>query len=76
MPDAKKFDRVYEMLLNETELLAEEGVEPADMARGLAVFLVQLTFDCAPSSDHAMHLIMSAVMRRLEANIEGDDDDE
>ena len=65
----EKFDRIFDSLLNETELLANEGVSTAEMARVLSVFLVKLTFDCAPSTDHAMHLIMSAVMERLEENI-------
>ena len=65
----ERFDQIFESLLNETELLANAGVSTAEMARVLSVFLVKLTFDCAPSTDHAMHLIMSAVMDRLEENI-------
>ena len=68
----ERFNQIFESLLNETELLANEGVRTAEMARVLSVFLVKLTFDCAPSTDHAMHLIMSAVMDRLEENITGD----
>ena len=65
----ERFDQIFESLLNEVELLANEGVSTQDMASVLSVFLVKLTFDCAPSTDHAMHLIMSAVMDRLEENI-------
>lgn len=70
----KKFNRIYEMLLTETELLAKEGTTTGEMARVLSVFLVQLTFDCAPSTDHALHLIMTAVMDRLEENMSPPDE--
>jgi len=69
MTTEEKFERIYNMLLSETELLADEGITPPEMARVLAVFLMKLTFDTAPSSDHAMWLIMQAVNERLEQNI-------
>jgi len=65
----EKNEKIYNALLNETELLAKEGVSTVEMARVMATFLVTLTYDCAPSSDHATHLIMSAMMQRLEQNI-------
>ena len=66
----EKYKRIYEMLLNETELLADEGVTTAEMAQVLSMFLVDMAFDCAPSTDHATLLIMGSVMTRLEQNIE------
>ena len=68
-------EKIYNALLNETELLSKEGVSTAEMARVMAMFLVTLTYDCAPSSDHATHLIMSAMMQRMEENIGPLEDD-
>ena len=70
----EKYERIYKVLLNETELLANEGITTAEMAQGLSMFLVDLAFDCAPSTDHATLLIMGSVMTRLEQNIENAED--
>tara|TARA_R100000655_G_scaffold782_1_gene3229 strand:- start:4675 stop:4902 length:228 start_codon:yes stop_codon:yes gene_type:complete len=69
MNTEEKFERIYNVLLHETELLAEEGITPPEMGWVLAKFLVKMTFDTAPSSDHAMWLIMGAINERLEENI-------
>ena len=61
-------DRVFDSLLEATEKLNEQGVETAEIARGTAAFLVQVSFDCVPSSDHAVHLILSAITQRIERN--------
>lgn len=64
---------VFDALLDATDDLNKTyGIETAAMARGTAHFLVQLCFDNAPNSDHAMHLILSSILHRLEANIEGE----
>ena len=68
--DDKNFERIWDVLMNETALLAQEGITTFEMARGMAAYVVDLAFDCAPSSEQATHLIMSAVMRRLEADVE------
>jgi len=66
------FNKIYEALLNETELLSKEGVSTAQMARGLASFLVELCYDNAPTTPHATHLILSAINNKLEKIIEKD----
>ena len=63
---------VFDALLDATDDLNKTyGIETADMAGGTAQFLVQLCFDNAPNSDYAMHLILSSILNRLEANIKG-----
>ena len=68
--DDKNFERIWDALLNETELLAQEGITTFEMARGMAAFVVDLAFDCAPSSEQATHLLLQAIQRRLEADVE------
>tara|TARA_R100000963_G_C4577619_1_gene59970 strand:+ start:87 stop:347 length:261 start_codon:yes stop_codon:yes gene_type:complete len=62
--------KIFEALLNETELLSKEGVSTAQMSRGLASFLVELVYDTAPTQSHATHLILSAVNKKLEKIID------
>ena len=61
---------VYDKLLDISEELHREGVTTSQIARATALFLVELSFDCAPSGDYAMHLILSAIIERLERNID------
>ena len=59
--ERKIHKKIYEALLNETELLSKEGVSTAQMSRGLASFLVELCYDTAPTKSHATHLILSEI---------------
>jgi len=66
----EKASIVYDRLLDLGDELDQEGITTPEMARGTACFLVELCFDTAPSSDYAMHLLLSAITARLERNID------
>ena len=72
MSTTRKEDAVFDALLDVTEQLSEQGITPAEVARATAAFLVQLSFDCAPTAEHATHLILSAIAQLLERNIDED----
>ena len=65
---AENYDLIYNALLNETELLSQQGVTPVEMVAVMSDFLVSLAFDTAPTSDHAGMVIMSAVTERMTSN--------
>ena len=68
MTDEKQIEFMYNKLLDLSEKHQKDITVP-NMCRVLAMFLCDLTYDCAPSSMHATHLILAAMQTKIEKNL-------
>ena len=69
--DADLHKEITEMLLATAEKADEKGIGVAEFAGMVAIFLTDLVFDTAPTPQHGVHLILSAINWRMEAEMEG-----
>ena len=63
--DEKQIEFMYNKLLDLTEK-HQNDISVPNMCRTLAMFLCELTYDCSPTSNHATHLILSAMTNKFE----------
>ena len=63
--DEKQIEFMYKKLLDFTEK-HQNDISVPNMCRALAMFLCELTYDCSPTSNHATHLILSAMTNKIE----------
>jgi len=68
-------EEIWDRLMDHSEEWAKEGATPQDVATVMAFFVVELSFDCAPSHAEATHLLLSAINARIERDREDDEDD-
>ena len=68
MTDEKQIEFMYNKLLDLSEKHQKDITVP-NMGRVIAMFLCDLTYDCAPSSNHATHLILAAMQTKIEENL-------
>tara|TARA_Y100000593_G_scaffold29491_2_gene58566 strand:+ start:875 stop:1114 length:240 start_codon:yes stop_codon:yes gene_type:complete len=73
--EKEKYERIYDVLLNETELLSKEGVTTFEMSNVMSDFLIQLVFDTAPTPMHSAHMLLNKITQRLETEVEKWHDD-
>jgi|TARA_E500000318_G_C3389176_1_gene145274 hypothetical protein len=72
--DKITYEEIYERLLDVTKEFSDEGATPFDVAHVMAHFVVELSFDCAPDSSEAVHVLLHAINSRIERDCESDDD--
>ena len=66
--DEKQIESMYDKLLDFSEK-HQHDISVPNMCRVLAMFLCELAYDCSPSSNHASHLILSAMITKMEKEI-------
>ena len=55
-----------------TEEFSLQGANPFHVANVMSRFVVELSFDCAPSDADATHLLLDAITARIERDREND----
>ena len=66
--DQQQIEFMYEKLLDFAEK-HKNDIEVPNMCRVLAMFLCELCYDLSPSGNHASHLILSAMVTKMEQKI-------
>tara|TARA_R100001015_G_C4574403_1_gene131902 strand:+ start:25 stop:246 length:222 start_codon:yes stop_codon:yes gene_type:complete len=67
--DQQQIEFMYEKLLDFAEK-HKDDIEVPNMCRVLAMFLCELCYDLSPSGNHASHLILSAMITKMEQKID------
>ena len=73
---ALTYEEIYDQLLDFTEGMANSGVSTFDLANVMSRFVVELSYDTAPNTQHATTLLLTAITDRMERDITRSADDE
>ena len=68
------YEDMYDRLLDVTEEFSLQGANPFHVANVMSRFVVELSFDCAPSDVEATHLLLDAITARIERDREDAED--
>lgn len=73
---ALTYEEIFDQLLDFTEGMAKSGVTTFDLANVMSRFVVELSYDTAPNTQHATTLLLTAITDRMERDITGSEDDD
>ena len=60
------YEEMYEELLDVTEGFANQGASVFDVANIMSRFVTEMAFDSAPCPNKATHLLLNAIIERIE----------
>jgi len=66
------YEDMYDRLLDVTEEFGLQGANPFHVAHVMSRFVVELSFDCAPSDADATHVLLDAITARIERDRKND----
>ena len=67
--DKREIDLIYNKLLDFCEE-NQKNISTQNMCVAMSMFVSNLTYDLAPSSSHATHLLLSFMQNKLETMME------
>jgi hypothetical protein len=70
-----EYEDMYDRLLDVTEEFSNQGATPFHVANVMSRFVVELSYDCAPDPQHATHLLLNAMISRIERDSEETEND-